>query len=66
MVLFTDGLTESRLDGAPLGQEGAAAVLRDCADSAFATTERMAGVALSSPGRHDDLVVLTVRVKQRR
>jgi GAF domain-containing protein len=65
MVLFTDGLTESRLDGAPLGQEGASAVLRDCADSAFATTERMAGVALSSPGRHDDLVVLTVRAKQR-
>lgn len=65
LVLFTDGLTECSLDGAPLGQDGVAAILHDCDGSAYSTTERVAGVALSSPGLHDDLVVLTVKAKQR-
>lgn len=63
LVLFTDGLTETILDGGPLTSEGVAAVLRECEGSAYATTERVAGVALASGGLHDDLVVLTVRVK---
>jgi serine phosphatase RsbU (regulator of sigma subunit)/anti-sigma regulatory factor (Ser/Thr protein kinase) len=63
LVLYTDGVTEARVDGGLLGVDGLAAALGACAeDDTVVTAERAyhAAVAGTHTG-HDDIAVLVLR-----
>ena len=66
LVMYTDGVVESRRDGEMLGPEGLAAVLSECANLEPAETaeriERAAVVEADVEGR-DDVAVLVVRAR---
>lgn len=66
LVLYTDGVTEAQVDGAQLGRDGLAGILRSCRDlPAGGVVEQVAKAVLHNRHQRDDVAILAIQATRR-